>query len=143
MINIRKANVSDSKSLVILSKQLGYETNEESLIQRFACLKARQQEVLVAESGNSIVGYISFEPYFTLYMNPGLNITALVVDDKNQNKGIGKALILEAEKYAKENNLAFVRANSSSGRVEAHKFYRKLGFNNEKDQKRFIKEIKI
>jgi hypothetical protein len=37
MINIRKANVSDSKSLVILSKQLGYETNEESLIQRFAC----------------------------------------------------------------------------------------------------------
>jgi GNAT superfamily N-acetyltransferase len=76
-------------------------------------------------------------------MNPGLNVTALVVDDKNQNKGIGKALILEAEKYAKENNLAFVRANSSSGRVEAHNFYRKLGFNNEKDQKRFIKEIII
>ena len=40
-----------------------------------------------------------------------------------------------------KNNLAFLRANSSSRRIEAHKFYRKVGFDNEKDQKRFIKEI--
>ena len=51
-----------------------------------------------------VVGYISYEPYYTLYMDPGLNITALVVDNQYQNKGIGKALILEAEKYAKKNS---------------------------------------
>lgn len=141
MITVRKANISDSNSLVALSKQLGYETNEDFLIKRFETLKNRQQEVIVAEINNLVVGYISYEPYYTLYMDPGLNITALVVDNQYQNKGIGKALILEAEKYAKTNNLAFLRANSSSRRIEAHKFYRKVGFDNEKDQKRFIKEI--
>lgn len=141
MITVRKANISDSNSLVALSKQLGYETNEDFLIKRLETLKNRQQEVIVAEINNLVVGYISYEPYYTLYMDPGLNITALVVDNQYQNKGIGKALILEAEKYAKINNLAFLRANSSSRRIEAHKFYRKVGFDNEKDQKRFIKEI--
>jgi ribosomal protein S18 acetylase RimI-like enzyme len=141
LITVRKANISDSNSLVALSKQLGYETNEDFLIKRFETLKNRQQEVIVAEINNLVVGYISYEPYYTLYMDPGLNITALVVDNQYQNKGIGKALILEAEKYAKKNNLAFLRANSSFGRIEAHKFYRKVGFDNEKDQKRFIKEI--
>lgn len=143
MINVRKAAISDSKYLVELSKQLGYETNEEDLIKRFNLLYQRQQEVFVAEMNQIVVGYISFEPYYTLYINPGLNITALVVDKKYQKKGIGKALVNEAEKYAKENGLAFLRANSSSGRIDAHKFYRIVGFENEKDQKRFIKEVKL
>ena len=142
MINVRKAELTDSYALVKLSKQLGYETNEEALIKRFKSLKVRQQEEFVAENNKIIVGYISFEPYFTLYMDPGLNITALVVDETNQKKGIGKELIRVAEKYAKENNLSFLRANSSSGRLEAHKFYRNVGFENEKDQKRFVKEIR-
>ncbi len=143
MINIRKASISDSKCLVELSKQLGYETDEDELIKRFILLNQRQQEVFVAELNNKIVGYISFEPYFTLYMNPGLNITALVVDENHQEKGIGKSLIKIAENYAKENGLYFLRANSGSGRIGAHKFYRAVGFSNEKDQKRFIKEIKF
>ena len=42
--------------------------------------------------------------------------------------------------YAKKNGYSFIRVNSSSNRIEAHKFYRHVGFNNEKDQKRFLKE---
>jgi len=143
MITVRKASVSDSKWLVELSKQLGYDTEEDKLIKRFGLLNQRKQEVFVAELDSEIVGYISFEPYFTLYIDPGINITALVVDGKHQKKGIGKSLINTAEKYAQENGFSFIRANSSSGRIEAHKFYRSVGFNNEKDQKRFLKEIKL
>jgi len=141
LINIRKAENSDSKALVELSKQLGYETTEESLLERFTLLKYRQQVVYVAEVNQKVIGYISFEPYYTLYMEPGLNITALVVDKENHKNGIGKELIRIAEKYAQENKLKFLRANSGSGRIEAHKFYRAMGFENEKEQKRFIKEI--
>lgn len=141
MITVRKASVSDSKWLVELSKQLGYETDEDKLIKRFDLLNQRQQEVFVAEMNNEIVGYISFEPYYTLYIDPGLNITALVVDEKHQKIGIGKSLIQITENYAKEYGYSFIRANSSSGRIEAHKFYRSVGFNKEKDQKRFLKEI--
>ena len=73
-------------------------------------------------------------------MNPGVNITALVVDSGHQKKGIGKQLINITEEYAKKNGYSFIRVNSSSNRIEAHKFYRHVGFNNEKDQKRFLKE---
>ena len=142
MVNIRKAVENDSKVLVELSKQLGYETNESVLIERMKYLKNRNQEVYVAENNKTVVGYISFEPYYTLYSNPGINITALVVDINNHKQGIGKQLILIAEQYAKERGYAFLRANSSSGRLEAHKFYRNVGFSNEKEQKRFLKEIK-
>ena len=36
---------------------------------------------------------------------------------------------------------AFIRANSGSKRIEAHEVYRKLGFDSEKEQKRFLKKI--
>ena len=45
MENIRKATRNDSKALVELSEQLGYETNEELLLLRFELLKEREQEV--------------------------------------------------------------------------------------------------
>ncbi|MCK9170352.1 MAG: GNAT family N-acetyltransferase [Treponema sp.] len=139
---IRKATKNDSKALVELSEQLGYETNEELLLVRFELLKEREQEVYVADIDNTVVGYISFEKYYTLYMEPGLNITALVVDKDNYKKGIGKKLVQTAEKYAQEHGLYYVRANSSCERIEAHKFYRKTGFNNEKNYIKFIKKIK-
>jgi len=142
MITTRKAGIADSESLARLSNLLGYETSEETLKTRFRMLRARDQEVYVAEIDQIIVGYISFEPYLTLYLEPGLNITALVVVESCQKRGVGKELVRIAEAYAKENDLKYLRANSSSVRTEAHKFYRTVGFDGEKDQKRFIKEVK-
>ena len=38
---------------------------------------------------------------------------------------------------------AFIRANSGSKRIEAHEVYRRLGFDSEKEQKRFLKKINM
>ncbi len=141
MITLRQAAITDSNALVDLSKQLGYETDEASLIKRFLMLEEKDQKVIVAEKNKKIVGYISYEKYFTLYMDPGLNITGLVVDKMHHRLGIGKKLIDNAEDYAVNNKLSFLRANSGFSRNEAHEFYRRIGFVNEKDQKRFIREI--
>ena len=43
--------------------------------------------------------------------------------------------------HAIETGLKFLRLNSGAQRLEAHRFYRNRGFDNEKDQKRFIKTI--
>ena len=40
-----------------------------------------------------------------------------------------------------EKNIHFVRLNSGTTRVEAHKFYRTNGYRDDKEQKRFIKRI--
>lgn len=142
MCNIRKALISDSVALNDLSEQLGYPTTVEEVEDRVKyLLNKKEHQIFVAEYKDKIIGFISFERYDILYYPSGLNITGLVVDKNYRNKGIGKLLLKIAEKYAIENSLIFLRANSGSQRLDAHQFYRKNGFSNEKDQKRFIKNI--
>ena len=88
-----------------------------------------------------VVGFISFEHYETIYCDSGINITGFVVEEEQRNKGIGRTLMQEVEKYAIANKFAFIRANSGSKRIEAHEVYRRLGFDSEKEQKRFLKKI--
>ena len=46
-----------------------------------------------------------------------------------------------AEKWAKNKGIQVMRLNSGGTRKEAHIFYRNIGFSDEKEQLRFIKEI--
>ena len=43
--------------------------------------------------------------------------------------------------WARENGIKYMRVNSGIGRVEAHKFYKHMGYESEKEQLRFIKKI--
>lgn len=141
---IRKAIVSDSITLTRLSEQLGYSTTVEEVTERVKYLLNKQNyNIFVADYNNTVIGFISFEKYDLLYFPSGINITGLVVDINYRNKGIGQQLLYVAEQNAIENSLKYVRANSGSQRIEAHRFYRKNGYANERDQKRFIKNIKI
>ena len=70
-----------------------------------------------------------------------INITGFVVDEKARKTGIGRSLMEAVEFYAKENGFSFIRAESSSTRKDAHEAYRKLGFDSEKSQIRFLKKI--
>ena len=55
--------------------------------------------------------------------------------------GFGSILLKIAEKWAADNGCTSVRVNSGAARTNAHKFYRAMGYLNEKDQKRFLKKI--
>lgn len=141
---IRKTIVSDSITLTRLSEQLGYSTTVEEVTERVKYLLNKQNyNIFVADYNNTVIGFISFEKYDLLYFPSGINITGLVVDINYRNKGVGLQLLYVAEQNAIENSLKYVRANSGSQRIEAHRFYRKNGYANERDQKRFIKNIKI
>lgn len=141
---IRKAIVSDSITLTRLSEQLGYSTTVEEVTERVKNLLNKQDyNIFVADFNNTVIGFISFEKYDLFYYPSGINITGLVVDINYRNTGIGQQLLYVAEKNAIENGLKYVRANSGSQRIEAHRFYRKNGYANEKDQKRFIKNLNI
>ena len=43
---------------------------------------------------------------------------------------------------AKEKEIKEIRLNSGGSRKEAHEFYRTIGFDDEKMQVRFVKELK-
>ena len=67
------------------------------------------------------------------------HINLFFVDKVSQGKGIGKKLMSQLELKAKSDSLAFIRLNSASTRLEAHKFYENIGYLCDKIQKRFIK----
>ena len=77
--------------------------------------------------------------YESLYSDIGLNILGLAVNSNFQGMGIGKKLMVFVEEYALNNNINFIRLNSGSHRLEAHKFYENIGYICNKTQKRFIK----
>jgi GNAT superfamily N-acetyltransferase len=59
-----------------------------------------------------------------------LRIMALVVDSRYQGRGIGKALVEEAEHWAKRQGAVAVALNSGNReqRQGAHRFYLKQGY---------------
>ncbi|MDE6745214.1 MAG: GNAT family N-acetyltransferase, partial [Oscillospiraceae bacterium] len=59
----------------------------------------------------------------------------------HRRQGIGKALISSAENWGKELGITIVRLNSGYSRKEAHEFYRAMGYDDEKLQMRFLKNL--
>ena len=59
-----------------------------------------------------------------------------------QKQGLGTQLINAVEDWAKENQIHVIRLNSGASRTNAHRFYRSLGYDSEKEQLRFLKQIK-
>lgn len=139
---IRNAESRDVNDLAkICTDDLGYNC-EASLVERgLSMLNSSTEQVFVAEINNRVVGFIHIELYNLIYCEPAANILGLAVASDYQRQGIGKALMAKAEEWAKLNNATFVRLNSAVKRKEAHKFYRSLGYDNEKEQIRFMKMI--
>lgn len=98
--------------------------------------------VFVAEASNKVVGYIHVEKYNVLYLETMANILGLAVTKEFQKQGFGRKLMEAVEQWAKAYDIHTIRLNSGMGRKEAHKFYRTIGFEDEKEQKRFIKRCK-
>jgi len=139
-MKIRKAKVGDYPDIKELVNEFGFECDLKVMKNRLSTILEKDiHKVFVAEIENRVIGFVDFDHYEVVYSNPGINITGLVVNEKHRNKGIGSALITEVEKYAKLNGMDFIRVNSGSQRIDAHRFYRKNGYDNEKDQKRFLK----
>lgn len=140
---IRNAEVSDCSQIAeILKNDLGYDCTDELVRSRLSKLDPRREAVFAAVKDGEVVGVIHIEKYITLYFAPMANILGLAVSGKFRRMGIGRSLMQTAEKWAADTGAEAVRLNSSAARTEAHKFYRAVGYLAEKDQKRFIKNLK-
>lgn len=89
-------------------------------------------KIIVAEINNLVVGTIKYlikeklENSYTNYRKV-LFIDALVVDVNHRKNGIGKILMQEMEKLAKDNNCSSIELNVWAFNDEAIKFYEKFG----------------
>lgn len=108
--------------------QLGYKPRPEVLERN---LNIYGESVLVYEIQAQVMGCLAYHilPLFhseQLFMR----IVSLVVDQRHRGKGVGKKLLEEAEKIAKQKGCEAIELTSGAHRMKsgAHAFYKELGY---------------
>ena len=139
---IRKYEISDHVDICkICNKELRYNCEKSLVSKQLENLNENREMVFVAELNARVVGFIHVEKYNVLYLDSMVNILGLAVLSNYQKQGLGRKLIDTAIQWAKEMGIYTLRLNSGINRKEAHQFYRRIGFGEEKEQYRFIKNI--
>jgi ribosomal protein S18 acetylase RimI-like enzyme len=139
MIALRRMAPADLPSAVELSGQLGYPTSPATLARRFERLLARPDHALfVAED---VAGWIHVYEALSLESEPWAEIGGLVVDVRRRRSGVGRALVDEAERWARAQGLDLLRARSNVIREEAHRFYPGIGFTLRKTQHAYARNV--
>ena len=123
-------------SLLELYRQL--EPNDEIINEITAkniweIIKTQNIKYFIAKDNGKIVAscYICIVPNLTRNGRSIGFIENVITDKEYKGKGIGKNIMENAIKYAKDQNCYKVILQSGNKRIDAHKFYEILGFDGE------------
>lgn len=141
---LREMKLEDAEKIrEITASQLGYDAPLSLIIQQIQKIVSDKEKhfTLVYEDDVSeeVLGYVHTELYDSIYSEPMFNVLSLAVSKKTEKMGIGKLLMQAVETEAKKRNIFAIRLNSGETRIDAHKFYERIDYKNEKLQAKFIK----
>ena len=141
-LTIRSVEMDDALDLARLSLQLGYANTTREIQERLEVLLFDgDNAIFVAVINGQIAGWIQAERVRHLIVAPFVEIGALIVDEDQRSRGIGKALLNRAEEWAREHGLSSLWVRSNVVRLQAHNFYLDQGYHLLKSQKVFVKDL--
>ena len=138
---IREANEQDAPELARLLTALGHATDAAQVRERWMPWHDAGNSALVAaRADGSLSAVATLHCTWVLHRPaPVGRITALIVDEADRGKGIGRALVARAEKLLADSGCGMLEITSNQRLVDAHEFYRHLGF--EETSARFMKKL--
>lgn len=137
---IRRATDDDAEGLARLISPLGYPVTEGDILSQWATWSEQGNVALVVPDGESLLGVVTLHSTHVLHRPyPVGRITSLAVDPSAQGRGLGRALIVAAEREMKSQGCHMLEITSHMRRAEAHTFYEHVGF--EKTSFRFMKDL--
>jgi ribosomal protein S18 acetylase RimI-like enzyme len=137
---IRDANDADIEALAALIAELGFFPDPAHIRNGLAAFAARGETVLLAEEEDGPVGCLSWHVTPAIHRaGPVGRITMLVVSPAYRGRGIGKALVREAEARLAARGCVLAEVTSNFKLREAHSFYERLGY--QRTSYRFAKPI--
>lgn len=142
-ISLRPAIASDYDRISFLCGQLGYRASTAEIAQRveMAGHMPHFSHYVAIDEAHLIVGWAYVFGICTLEVEPYLEVAALIVDEAKRGLGIGKTFMMEFERWAIATGYKSVALRSQVSRVDAHRFYRSLGYSDSKTSMRFNKEL--
>ena len=142
-ILVREMKMEDAAAAARLATQLGYPSTTPQIERRFRALSdAPDARVLIAEDADGgVLGWIHVYGNRHLESDPDAEIGGLVVDEAARGRGVGSALMVSAEAWAKERGYTAVSVRSNVVRAEAHQFYKTRGYEVLKSQFKLRKKL--
>lgn len=139
--DLRVASAMDADDVASLLTQMGYPCTIADATQRIASINGNDRQVLVvARCDGEVCGLLALDfMYYLPLDSTTCRITALVVRDDSKGRGLGRQLLLEAERRARFAGAARLEITSGSQRTDAHAFYRACGYSD--GTLRFIKRL--
>ena len=139
-MEVRDARPEDAARLVELIGELGFTVEAAGVAERLALLAACGEPVIVMESEGALVGMLDWHVMPTIHRpRPVGRIVALVVSEGSRGRGVGTALVQEAEARMRERRCEKMEVTSNLRLVQAHAFYERYGL--KRSSYRFAKEL--
>jgi len=126
---VRPAAADDAERLASMLTDEGYPAGTSDLAERLERYSALGSQVLVAEAGGEVVGFITILvlPRFEV-ADLFARITSLVVDAGVRERGIGRLLMQTAEDQAKAAGAAWLEVTAGHHRPDARRLFESLGY---------------
>jgi len=140
---IRAAIPGDAPALGPLATELGYPNSGADTANRLEkVLDSDRHAVLVAETAElAIIGWVHVFGTVRLESDHFTELGGLVVAESWRGRGVGTRLVASAEKWALENGYHKLRIRSREERIEAHKFFQRIGYSGCKTQRVFERPL--
>ena len=145
------ARTQDAAEIARLAGLLGYPSETQAMQERLDELLARpDQRIAVAarmtgpeRRGDAAMlgGWVHVTRHIALESGEFAEILGLIVDPAARRAGVGRALVAEAERWARLQRLARLTVRSNVLRAEPHTFYPALGFVRSKSQHVYAKSL--
>ena len=137
---IREAKADDTSAIVALLQFLGLPVTEARVLENLQRLSGLGEIPLVAENNDQVLGLIGVHLMVTVHRDtPVGRIPVLVVRQDLHGRGIGRMLVEAAEERLRQAGCALIEVTSNNSRVDAHRFYERLGY--EITSSRFMKRL--
>ena len=123
-----------------LLANLGYPADAAEIPARLRRLRSAGDDAFVAELDGATVGLATVHARNMLHdSRPVVQLTALVVPPGMRGRGVGRALVDDAERWAKARGANRLVVTTALHRVEAPLFYERIGF--EHTGRRYVKRL--
>lgn len=128
-ITLRPARSADAAAIAALFTEEGYPAGPSDIVARLEHFSTPESRVIVAEHDEAILGFIAVHAMARFeHEDSILRILALVVDAGARERGVGRALMGEAERVGVELGAASVELTAGHHRPEARQLYESLGY---------------
>jgi len=142
-VNIRHPEMGDAAIIAALSKELGYPNATQEMTAELIGEISRDNRsiIFVAVHENVVIGWVQAILTTRLESGTFAKITGLIVTEKWRSKSVGSQLVKFVENWSVNQNVYTLKVRCNVKRADAHRFYLRQEFKEEKEQKTFAKGL--